>query len=42
MSGLVAVGGLRSGFDGIDYLDGPMVEGIVRHDSGLFITWEDV
>ncbi|CAD6339424.1 unnamed protein product [Miscanthus lutarioriparius] len=37
-----AVGGLRSGFDGIDHLDGPMVEGIVRRDGGVFITWEDV
>ncbi|KAG0514245.1 hypothetical protein BDA96_10G174100 [Sorghum bicolor] len=39
-----AVGGLRSGFDGIDrHLDGPMVEGIiVPRDGGVFITWEDV
>lgn len=34
------VGGLRSGFDGIDHIDGRM-EGI-RCDGGVFITWEDI
>jgi ABC-type multidrug transport system fused ATPase/permease subunit len=37
-----AVGGLPSGFDGIDHLDGPMMDGIVCRDGGVFITWEDV
>ncbi|CAD6336772.1 unnamed protein product [Miscanthus lutarioriparius] len=37
-----AMGGLPSGFDGIDHLDGPMMDGIVCRDGGMFTTWENI